>query len=101
MSGVPQIAAAPLRPVQEEWEWQDRAACAAGPGEVFFPPDLASGPRAYARESVHERRAREARAKLVCARCPVVEPCRAHALAVPELEGVWGGLTPEERAAIR
>ncbi len=41
--------------------------------------------------------AREEAAKRVCARCPVVMPCRAHALAVREPYGVWGGMSAAER----
>jgi hypothetical protein len=35
--------------------------------------------------------------KNVCRACPVVAQCRAHALAVHEPYGVWGGLTADER----
>jgi len=43
------------------------------------------------------RRDREAEAKAVCQRCPVVDACRRHALQVAEPYGVWGGLSEEER----
>lgn len=32
-----------------------------------------------------------------CSVCPVVEVCRAYAVAAGERFGVWGGLTPAER----
>jgi WhiB family redox-sensing transcriptional regulator len=55
---------------------------------VFFTPD-------------HERGAirtsREQRAKAVCARCPVLDQCREHALRAREPYGVWGGMTEHER----
>ena len=76
MTGVPHIAAPDLRPLYDDWEWQSR-------------------------EAMHARRLRETRAKLVCARCPVLEPCRTHALSLPEEEGVWGGMTAEERSTLR
>jgi len=44
------------------------------------------------------RRDREAEAKAVCQRCPVIDACRRHALQVAEPYGVWGGLSEEERA---
>ena len=44
--------------------------------------------------------ARDAAAKAVCASCPVLAQCRAHALEVREPYGVWGGLTEDEREAI-
>jgi WhiB family redox-sensing transcriptional regulator len=101
MTGVPHIAAPDLRPLYDDWEWQDQAACAGGAEELFFPPDLTTEPHQQSREAMHARRLRETRAKLVCARCPVLEPCRAHALALPEEEGVWGGMTAEERSSHR
>lgn len=33
--------------------------------------------------------------------CPVRQRCLAWALYVPEPEGVWGGLSPDERRALR
>ena len=39
----------------------------------------------------------EARAKLICADCPVLARCRDHALSVPEAWGIWGATTPRER----
>lgn len=37
-------------------------------------------------------------AKALCAVCPVREACRDYAIANDETDGVWGGLTPDERA---
>ena len=36
-------------------------------------------------------------AKKLCGLCPVQDACLKYALAANETEGVWGGLTPEER----
>ena len=46
------------------------------------------------------RAVREAAAKRVCRRCPVVQDCAAYALASGERYGVWGGMTEAERARI-
>jgi WhiB family redox-sensing transcriptional regulator len=54
----------------------------------FFHPEGERGPA---------RANREARAKEVCRRCPVLEQCRLHALTVHEPYGVWGGLSESER----
>jgi len=54
----------------------------------FFHPENERGPG---------RAQREAKAKQVCRRCPVMEQCRRHALAVHEPYGVWGGLSEAER----
>ena len=43
----------------------------------------------------HTRRL--AKAKTICVGCKVRETCLEHALTKPELYGVWGGTTPEER----
>jgi len=47
-----------------------------------------------------QRRRREAEAKAVCHRCPVITECRVHALRVHEPYGIWGGLSEEERATL-
>ncbi|USQ79977.1 WhiB family transcriptional regulator [Ornithinimicrobium faecis] len=81
----------PIHPVGTEWDWQHEGLCRTRSPELFFHPDGERG-------SV--KRAREARAKKLCAACPVIEQCREHALSVPEPYGVWGGLTEEERVEI-
>jgi len=43
----------------------------------------------------------EARAKAVCATCQVLDECRSYALKAGEADGIWGGLTPEERRRCR
>ena len=78
-------------PVMEEWEWQYKGACRDLEPEMFFHPDGERGPR---------RRNRENAAKAVCATCPVIAACRAHALAVQEPYGIWGGLSEDDRAVI-
>lgn len=40
-------------------------------------------------------------AKQFCATCPVRQECLAEALRLGERWGIWGGLTPAERAALR
>jgi len=79
------------RPVADIWNWQMRAACRGMDNDVFFHPDGARGPA---------RVAREARAKLVCHTCPVIDACRRHALSVQEPYGVWGGLSKADRDAL-
>lgn len=78
-------------PVSEVWDWQLLGACRGADTLLFFHPD---GERGSA------RRRRQAAAKAVCARCPVLERCRQHALRVHEPYGVWGGLSEEERARL-
>ncbi|SCE22930.1 Transcription factor WhiB, partial [Streptomyces sp. SolWspMP-sol7th] len=69
-------------PNADLWDWQLLAACRGVDSSLFFHPE---GERGAARS------AREASAKEVCMRCPVRAECAAHALAVREPYGVWGG----------
>ena len=72
------------RAAQREW-WQ-AAACRTADPDIFFPVST-HGP---GREDI-------ARAKAVCARCPVRRQCLQFALATHQVHGVWGGTTEEER----
>ena len=78
-------------PLTANWDWQLDAACRGMDVETFFHPLY---------EARYERSTRVANAKAVCQRCPVVTQCRAHALAVREPYGIWGGLSEDERATI-
>jgi WhiB family transcriptional regulator, redox-sensing transcriptional regulator len=78
-------------PVTEIWEWQVQGACRGMDSAFFFHPEGERGPA---------RASREARAKQICRRCPVLDQCRRHALAVHEPYGVWGGLSESERDTI-
>ncbi len=78
-------------PALDHWEWQALGACRDVDTEAFFHPDGERGP---------SRSGREAAAKAVCAACPVIAECRAHALAAREPYGVWGGLSESDREQI-
>jgi WhiB family redox-sensing transcriptional regulator len=79
------------KPVSDNWDWQMQGACRGDDPSVFFHPEGERGP---------SRSSRDQAAKAVCARCPVIQQCAAHALAVREPYGVWGGLTEDERESI-
>lgn len=66
-------------------DWRHHAACRGADPEQFF----AFSP------------AVSAKAKKVCAACPVRGRCLQHALAAGEDHGVWGGLDEDERRALR
>jgi WhiB family redox-sensing transcriptional regulator len=76
----------------ETARWQTRAACRGEMGNDFYPPVHG--------ERRPERRMREARAKAVCASCPVRSECLETAVSNDERYGVWGGLTDSERRAL-
>ena len=78
-------------PNADIWDWQMHGACRGEDPDMFFHPE---GERGVLRER------RQAEAKALCARCPVISACAAHALAVREPYGVWGGMTEVEREAI-
>jgi WhiB family transcriptional regulator, redox-sensing transcriptional regulator len=75
----------------EAWSWHVGARCRDEDLALFFHPD---GERGQA------RRKRQQLAKQVCAQCPVMAQCRAHALAFQEPFGTWGGLTEDERSRL-
>lgn len=77
-----------LRPVYDEWAWQEESNCRDEESELFFLDPLARG---------KSKRDKENAAKKVCKGCPVIEQCLSHALTVPEYFGVWGGMTADER----
>lgn len=68
--------------------WREDAACLGVVEEVSFFPDP-------------EDLSAIARAKAVCATCPVASECLTWAIETNQSEGVWGGHTPKERRSIR
>jgi len=73
-------------------DWQQQGLCRVEDATVFFPP--------VHFEHKPEREAREAKAKAICARCPVRIECLDWALATREPHGVWGGYSESERKQI-
>jgi WhiB family redox-sensing transcriptional regulator len=72
--------------------WDAGARCRGVDATLFF------GPNRF--EPKADRLAREARAKALCATCPVLTTCRERALANDELYGVWGGLSETDRRSL-
>ena len=71
--------------------WRENAACLEYPALLFFGMDDSESPA--------ERRAREDKAKSICATCLVRDECLEYALTIKEPYGIWGGLTEIERKA--
>jgi WhiB family redox-sensing transcriptional regulator len=82
------LPAPAIRPVADEWEWQESARCRSMDSSIFFHPDNERG---------RARRQREQRAKEICHQCPVKAPCAAFALLSGEPYGIWGGVSESER----
>jgi WhiB family redox-sensing transcriptional regulator len=71
-------------------EWWSLAACLTADPELFFPIS-SSGPALR----------QVARAKAICACCEVQQACLGYALDAGPIQGVWGGMTEEERRLLR
>lgn len=67
-------------------EWMKQASCRGEDTSIFFPSED---------EKAFDRKVREAKAKAICANCPVQRQCL---IAGDEEEGIWGGLTEAERS---
>ena len=71
-------------------DWRHEAVCRDEDPELFFPVGN-SGPALT----------QIAKANLVCNRCPVATSCLNWALESGLDAGVWGGLSEEERRALK
>lgn len=72
-------------PVVTAPAWREFAACKDADPDLFFPSQGQNG----------------ARAKAVCAECPVAAECLQWALVNNETIGVWGGTNERDRRLIR
>lgn len=72
-------------PADAELSWQEAALCAQTGPELFFPE-----PGSSTRE-----------AKFLCGMCEGREACLEYALTHDERFGVWGGLSEQERYALK
>jgi len=70
--------------------WRDRAACLGVDPELFFPIGN-TGPALIQIED----------AKAVCRRCEVIDDCLSWAMDSRQEDGVWGGLSADERRALK
>jgi WhiB family transcriptional regulator, redox-sensing transcriptional regulator len=80
-------------PLEQEFlamDWRHRSACLDEDPELFFPIGN-TGPAILQIEE----------AKQVCRRCEVREQCLAWALEAGQDHGVWGGLSEDERRALK
>jgi WhiB family transcriptional regulator, redox-sensing transcriptional regulator len=73
-----------------DMDWRHRALCRDEDPELFFPIGT-TGPATVQVEQ----------AKAVCRRCSVVESCLDWALRSGQDSGVWGGLSEDERRALK
>ncbi|PZT71590.1 WhiB family transcriptional regulator [Streptomyces sp. AC1-42T] len=71
-------------------DWRHQSICKGEDPDLFFPV----GNTGIALLQIEE-------AKAVCRRCPVMESCADWALDTGQDSGVWGGLSEDERRAIK
>jgi WhiB family redox-sensing transcriptional regulator len=79
-----------VRQSEHELAWYERAKCLGADPDLFFPARASSPTEAQLQS-----------AKDICALCPVREECLQYALSNDEQFGIWGGLSEEERRALR
>jgi WhiB family transcriptional regulator, redox-sensing transcriptional regulator len=72
--------------------WRDTAACRTADPDLFFQPE----------GRMHAATGWDARpAKQICSGCSSLEPCLTYAMKANIVHGVWGGMAPDERDAMR
>ena len=69
--------------------WMVHNICGEVGGDLWFPDDGRAHSSNYTK------------ARAICMRCPVVEECAAYALRHGIIHGMWGGLSPMQRRALR
>lgn len=60
--------------------------------ELWFPDDS---------DTLSSTRTRYNTARKLCKVCPVRDLCLSYAMTQPEVDGMWGGLSPDERKQLR
>lgn len=71
--------------------------CAEADPEAFFSEDRPEGNLMLNRLAYPLER----EAKLVCSECPYKMRCLEYALKNPDIQGIWGGTTEQERRKFR
>lgn len=74
--------------VNHDFSWMEQAKCKGADAELFFAEEGAA-------------RSKQIEAKKYCAACPVYKKCMKFAIDNDIKYGVWGGLTPGQRARAR
>jgi len=70
--------------------WRNRAACLDEDPELFFP--IGTTEPAFRQIEL---------AKEVCHRCEVIDTCLSWAIETRQDNGVWGGMSADERRALK
>ncbi len=84
------ILASSLTLAHADYSWRNESLCRDTDPDLFFPV----GTTGHALAQI-------ARAKEVCAECPVNVACLDFALETNQDSGIWGGTSEEERRVVR
>ena len=76
--------------MSSSYDWRAKAACRDTDPELFFPV----GNTGAAYQQIEE-------AKTVCRSCEVIDSCLRTALDTNQDYGVWGGMSEDERRALK
>lgn len=70
--------------------WRSKAACLGHDTELFFPAGCTGPAQEQAEQAV-----------AICRQCPVITQCLDWAVTTGQDDGIWGGLTEDQRRALR
>lgn len=88
-------------PAYNHEPWREHAECRPGNGHdhrLWFPRETQEWSTREEQRALQRIRQEETRqARDICMSCSVRIDCLDYALETGETEGIWGGLTPEER----
>lgn len=84
----------------EHWKYQTKAMLRVWGEEDVEVPKLQGAKCRGLGTELFFKPANYDKAKQVCARCPVKQECADFAYQEKIKDGIWGGMDPEERAAL-
>lgn len=67
----------------------------------IIPPCQVTDPEIWYSTEENGKQNRYRKATEMCGQCPAIQACANYAIAADEQFGVWGGLTPQQRSALR
>lgn len=101
MTATDRISARVTRAQALAFMADSRARCRETDPEIFFP-DIGTRMTTNGVETTRGRDRRDVQtAREICAGCELRRPCRDYGIRFPADPGIYGGLLPRERAAIR
>jgi WhiB family redox-sensing transcriptional regulator len=75
--------------------------CSETDPELFFPPDEFNTLGLLHTNNSGMSIIKNREAIKICNSCPYIEDCLSYALARPEISGIWGGTSQEQRKKMR